>query len=426
MAQLRLALAQVNPTVGDLDGNAALVLQLVGAGRRPAAPTWSPSPRWCSPATRSRTSRCARPSSTRPARRSTGCRRAARRRDGLGDLPVVVGYLDPRRRTPLDGARHAARARRRTPPRSCTTAGSSARYAKHHLPNYGVFDEYRYFVPGHDADRRPGRTASTSPWPSARTSGRTAARSPSTREAGAGLLLVINGSPYEREQGRHPARRWCARRAARGRLHARLRQHGRRPGRAGLRRRLAGRRRRTASVLARAPQFDEDLLVVDLDLPAPHGRPTARPAEASARRPAPIEPMPRRYAGRSPSPARRAAPRGRGRGLRRARRSALRDYVRKNGFRSVVLGLSGGIDSALVAAIAATRSARTNVDGVSMPSSYSVRALPGRRRRPRRAHRPGLPRSCRSRRWSSAFLGNARADRARRGEPAGPGARRRS
>ena len=64
-----------------------------------------------------------------------------------------------------------------------------------------------------------------------------------TRHAGAGLLVVLNASPYEREQGRHPAASCAQRRAARGGRHARLREHGRRPGRAGLRRRLADRGR---------------------------------------------------------------------------------------------------------------------------------------------------------------------------------------
>ena len=67
--------------------------------------------------------------------------------DGLGDLPVVVGYLDG------DAGRRRRRwarrrARRRTPPAVLHGGQVVARYAKHHLPNYGVFDEYRYFVPG--------------------------------------------------------------------------------------------------------------------------------------------------------------------------------------------------------------------------------------------------------------------------------------
>ena len=82
----------------------------------------------------------------------------------------------------------------------CTAARSSRRYAKHHLPNYGVFDEFRYFVPG-DAlpvvrlARRRRRARR-----SARTSGRTAARSPSPRAPGSGCVVRINGSPYERNK----------------------------------------------------------------------------------------------------------------------------------------------------------------------------------------------------------------------------------
>ena len=123
VAQLRLALAQINPVVGDLDGNAAQVLALGPATPPTRARTWSPSPRWRSPATRSRTWRCAGRSSTRRAQRSTTL--AARlATEGLGELAVVVGYLDGAPDA-VAGARHARRARRRTPPPSCTAAGSS-------------------------------------------------------------------------------------------------------------------------------------------------------------------------------------------------------------------------------------------------------------------------------------------------------------
>ncbi len=145
MPQLRLALAQINPTVGDLAGNVDRVVARAHEARRPA-PTSSRSRRWSSPATRSRTSRCAPRSRTRAAAALDAL--ATRLADeGLGGLVVVVGYLD-RVADAGAAARHARAARRRTP-RRCSPAGRVvARYAKHHLPNYGVFDEYRYFVPG--------------------------------------------------------------------------------------------------------------------------------------------------------------------------------------------------------------------------------------------------------------------------------------
>ena len=110
-----------------------------------------------------------------------------------------------------------------------------ARYAKHHLPNYGVFDEYRYFVPGNDAlvVRTHGVDVAVSICEDIWQDGPSLA----ARAAGAGLMVVINGSPYEANKDDVRAE-LCASPGGRGRMSARLRQHGRRPGRARLRRRL--------------------------------------------------------------------------------------------------------------------------------------------------------------------------------------------
>ena len=180
---------------------------------------------------------------------------------GLGELPVVVGYLDRGR----GGTADADPDRPLPQNRAGVLYGGEvvARYAKHHLPNYGVFDEFRIFAPG-DTSPSCGSTGSTSPSRSARTSGRRAVRWPRAGAAGAELLLVINGSPYEREKddtrlGSVPPA------GGRGGLRAGLPEYRRRAGRTGLRRRL-DRRRRAGEVLARGPQFREELLVVDLDL----------------------------------------------------------------------------------------------------------------------------------------------------------------
>jgi NAD+ synthase (glutamine-hydrolysing) len=124
---------------------------------------------------------------------------------------------------------------------------------------------------------------------------------------------------------------------------------------------------RDGRVLARGPQFEEALLVVDLDLPldAEHATPPQVPhvrhvvvSEAAAAR---YEPLPAPIAPRLDDVGE----------VYQALVLGLRDYVRKNGFRSVVLGLSGGIDSTLVAALACDAIGAENVVGVSMPSRYS-------------------------------------------------------
>jgi NAD+ synthase (glutamine-hydrolysing) len=273
----------------------------------------------------------------------------------LGWLPVVVGYLDRR-----DGA----------PDRLGRPVGSplnaaavlhdgtvAARYAKHHLPNYGVFDEFRYFVPGTEpcVVRVHGVDVAIAICEELWQDGGPVAQ---TRDAGAGLLLVINGSPYERAKD-DVRLALCRRRAAEaGCTLAYLNMVG---GQDELV--FDGDSLVVAtdgSVLARAPQFVEQLAVVDLDLPA------ADPTRAVA---ATIgaEPLPPFTAG----PAALAPRLDDDAEVYAALTLALADYVRKNGFRSVVLGLSGGIDSALVAAIACDAVGPQDVHAVSMPSAYS-------------------------------------------------------
>jgi NAD+ synthase (glutamine-hydrolysing) len=122
-------------------------------------------------------------------------------------------------------------------------------------------------------------------------------------------------------------------------------------------------------VLARAPQFEEALLVVDLDLPAASATAStgSDQQEHVERLTISAEPLPT-----YPAVPAAIAPRIEDEAeIYAALVTGLRDYVRKNGFRSVVLGLSGGIDSALTAAIACDALGPENVHGVSMPSSYS-------------------------------------------------------
>jgi NAD+ synthase (glutamine-hydrolysing) len=128
-------------------------------------------------------------------------------------------------------------------------------------------------------------------------------------------------------------------------------------------------------VLARAPQFEEHLLVVDLDLPAASTQPPA-PTDARGATVERLvlggEPPSSHPALSVPEPTAGIAPRLEDDAeVYGALVTGVRDYVRKNGFQTVVIAVSGGIDSALTAAIACDALGAANVHGVSMPSSYS-------------------------------------------------------
>lgn len=359
MAQLRLALAQVNATVGDLAGNAEMVrLWTAKAAEAGAHLVAFPEMALTGYPVEDLALRTSFVDASRTALSQLAADLDA---DGLGDLPVVVGYLD----------RAAAGAVDTDPsrelPQNCAAVlhrGSVvARYAKHHLPTYGVFDEARVFAPGHDLavvrvrDVDVALAICEDIW-------QEGGPVSMAREAGAELLLVLNGSPYERDKD-----------------DTRLELAARRAGQAGCALaylNLVGGQDELVfdgdsivvgadgSVLARGPQFAEDLLVLDLDL----AESTFDPADVTegvvftsvSEEPAPA------YAARPAPEAPRLDPVGE---VYEALVLGLRDYVRKNGMSSVVLGLSGGIDSALVAAIACDALGATNVNAVSMPSEYS-------------------------------------------------------
>ena len=246
-----------------------------------------------------------------------------------------------------------------------------ARYDKRELPNYGVFDEERTFSPGRGSLHivTPGGalalTVCEDVWlPDA------------VAEAaalGASCVLNISASPYHLGKGQSREEMLATR--ARDGLCAvaycnlvggqdELVFDGRSA--------VFG---PDGTVLARAASFAEELLVCDLDL-------DASAAGAAAR----LAPAPRSPASRAPARDGRARARRRSRAvapsiapppagptaeLWGALRLGLSDYVRKNGFERVVLGLSGGIDSALVAALAADALGADKVEAVSMPTRYN-------------------------------------------------------
>lgn len=323
---LRIALAQIDTCVGDLDGNAAQVLT------------------WCTKAAEQHADVVVLPEMTltgypiedlalrdsfaRAADRAVASIAATLVERGLGHLVVVLGTLG---RSTTGKATNRAVALHR--------GQIAAVYDKHHLPNYGVFDEFRIFAPGHGtcvveaAGRRLGVVICEDIW---QDGGPVSLMDDHEVDA----LLVLNGSPYE-EGKTHIRVELAARRAAE--VDAPVVYVN-----------LVGGQDdlvfdggsfvvdTDGTVLTSAPQFVEHLLVWDLPDPGM----AAEPGELAA----PLHPDAEVYT---------------------ALVTGLRGYATKNGFRSVVLGLSGGIDSALTAAIAADALGGANVVGVSMPSTYS-------------------------------------------------------
>ncbi|NKX93143.1 NAD+ synthase [Sanguibacter hominis ATCC BAA-789] len=325
MAELRIALAQIDTCVGDLTGNAAAVAdwtrKAADAGARLVAfpeMTLTGYPI---------EDLALRASFQRAADSAVRALATELAETGLGDVTVVVGSVGTG-----GGSRPTNRA--------VVLRGGEvvAHYDKHHLPNYGVFDEARIFVPGEepavvDVDGvRVGLAICEDIWREGGTVEQLA-------EHGVDLLLVINGSPYEE-----------------GKTHLRLESAAARAAQVGAPlayvNMVGGQDDLVfdggsfvldsdGTVLASAPQFVEHLLVWDATTTgAPQPGPQVQALDADEE-------------------------------VYRALVTGLTGYVRKNGFRSVVLGLSGGIDSALVAAIAADAIGGENVVGVGMPSRYS-------------------------------------------------------
>ena len=173
---LRIAMAQVNATVGDLDGNAELIVGWTRrAAERGARVVVFPEMMLTGYPVEDLALRASFVEASIAALHAVAARLAA---EGLGGTAVVTGYLD----------RRADMAPRTGLPAGAPLDAAALLYggrvvitsAKHHLPNYGVFDEFRYFVPGNTLPvfRLPagGERASRSRSRSARTCGRTAGR----------------------------------------------------------------------------------------------------------------------------------------------------------------------------------------------------------------------------------------------------------
>ncbi|MGW5418836.1 NAD+ synthase [Streptomyces sp. NPDC003943] len=366
MPQLRLALNQIDSTVGDLTGNAeAVVLWTRHAAEQGAHLVAFPEMVLTGYPVEDLALRSSFVEASRDALRGLARRLAD---EGLGELPVVLGYLDRSERAVSRLGRPAG-----SPENAAAVLHRGEvvlRFAKHHLPNYGVFDEYRYFVQGdtlpvvrvHGVD--VALAICEDLW-------QEGGRVPATRTARAGLLLSINASPYERNKDDTRLELVRKRAQEAGCTTAYVAMMG-------------GQDElvfdgdsivvdAAGEVIARAPQFTEGSVVLDLELPAADpGAPGPGSVIDDGLR------VDRVVLSADPLPAYEPEVTG-GYADRldddeevySALVVGLRAYVNKNGFSSVLIGLSGGIDSALVAAIACDALGARNVYGVSMPSRYS-------------------------------------------------------
>ena len=268
-----MALAQVNPVVGDLAGNSLLVLESTrrahAAGAHLVAfpemvltgyPIEDLALRW---------------SFQQASIRALDSLAAQLRDEGLGEIAVIVGYLDLR-----DGGRdHPLGTPRGAPINAAAVLHGGrvvARYAKHHLPNYGVFDEFRYFVSGTEpcVVRIHGVDVALAICEDLWQDGGPVAQ---VRGVDAGLLVVINGSPYEVHKDDSRLELASRRAVEADAVLAYVNMVG-------------GQDElvfdgdslvvdRTGELVARAPQFVEHLLVVDLELEAASGYCTAVTSE---------------------------------------------------------------------------------------------------------------------------------------------------
>ncbi|WP_189535604.1 NAD+ synthase [Streptomyces roseolilacinus] len=364
MPQLRLALNQVDSTVGDLAGNAETIVHWTRhAAEQGAHLVVFPEMALTGYPVEDLALRSSFVEASRARLRALAARLAA---EGFGDLPVVVGYLDrceraqPRYGQPAGAPQNAAAV--------LHGGGVALTFAKHHLPNYGVFDEFRYFVPGDTLPvvRVRGVDVALAICEDLWQDG---GRVPAARSAGAGLLVSINASPYERNKDDTRLELVRKRAQEAGCTTAYLAMIG-------------GQDElvfdgdsivvdAAGEVVARAPQFAEGSVVLDLDLPAAAAEPVTGVVDDGLRVERVVlsgEPLPAYepeltggYADRLDDDEE----------VYTALVVGLRAYAAKNGFRSALVGLSGGIDSALVAAIACDALGARNVYGVSMPSRYS-------------------------------------------------------
>jgi NAD+ synthase (glutamine-hydrolysing) len=350
---MRLALAQINSVVGDIDGNAGRVVEWLGRAREANADLVL-FPELCVTGYPAE-DLLLRPGFVRAARHAV--EEIAKATHGVTAL-VGAPHLD----TDLFNA-------------CFVLARGEVRsvYRKRYLPNYGVFDEDRYFAPGNDlqllrfGDVIVGPTICEDVWQPG---------PPATdlALAGAQLIANISASPFHvgKDREREEMLRVRARdnscffalcNAVGGQDELIFDGHSVVLDDEG-------------EILARAAGFEEELLVVDVDPVAAIGRrlrdvrrrSLARARERVEATSVELAPPRAQSEAAHPTPAEQL---GDLEQMRLALELGLRDYVDKNGFRDVVIAISGGIDSALTAALCVEALGPERVHGVSMPSRFS-------------------------------------------------------
>ena len=342
MGQIRIALAQINPTVGDLAANADLISKHArDAANAGAVVVVYPEMIVTGYPVEDLATRASFRSASINAVNNIAKRISD---EGCGDLTLLVGYLGESEKGE---------------PQNCVAVihrgAIVATYIKHHLPNYGVFDEFRNFKPGnHSLVIRVvgvdiGIAICEDIWQEGGPVAELARRN-------IGLFLVPNGSPFE--ANKDDLRLTLVQRRAQ-QVNAPLAYVN-----------MAGGQDdlvfdgdtivvdSDGSIIARAPQFEEGLMIIDLDVKVASSDPDLIISDP------PILKYKKLIAGVAPRLDDLAQ-------IWQALVVGLRDYVAKNNFPSVVLGVSGGIDSAVVAAIAADAIGADRVHGIALPSKYS-------------------------------------------------------
>lgn len=335
MGNFRLALAQLDPIVGDLSGNSALIKSAAQTALAASADLLVVPEMMLTGYPIEDLS--LRPSFRAAVLASLNELAAQLAELGAGELVIITGYLD--------ADRNAAAVIHR--------GKVVAKYFKHHLPNYGVFDEHRYFTAGDQtltirvADVDVAIAICEDIWQHDGVISK-------IKQNNVGLLVVLNGSPYE--QSKTDKRLQLVKTRA-AEINAAV----------GYVNMVGGQDElvfdgasfvvsAAGELLARANLFAPELLITDLELPTATAIETLEisttpSSHASAASIAdPLEPLAE---------------------LWQALVVGLRSYVDKNKFKSVIFGLSGGIDSAVVAALAVDALGANRVNAVAMPSKYS-------------------------------------------------------
>ena len=352
MARLRIALAQINPTVGDLDGNVALIKAAYDEAEAAG----------CDIVAFPELAITGYPPEDlvlKPGFVADNKHALASIAAHTGHCAAVVGFVDADR----DLYNAAA---------MCVNGAVVGTYRKRVLPNYAVFDEARYFTPGDANDPyelfviggvKVAMSICEDVW---------SPTGPLAQQAagGAELNININGSPFHNGKA-HDRERMLATRAADASCALVYVNQ------------VCGQDElvfdggsmvfdNEGTLVARAAQFVSELLITDVVV-----EPVYRKRLIDPRGRATVEHLPLVTISEQPRLAagivepRLVEPLSSDAELYSALVLGTRDYVRKNGFTDVVIGLSGGIDSTIVACVAVDALGAEHVHGVSMPSRYS-------------------------------------------------------